>query len=117
MIYLASPYTHESPAMVQHRVEVTARVTAHLIMRGLTVFSPIIHCHGIAVEHELPGDAEYWHKFNTAFLRKADEMFVLMLPGWSSSVGVNQEIALAKQLYIPITGYNSNALAQFDQEF
>jgi hypothetical protein len=42
MIYLASPFTHDDPAVRQQRFEAACRAAAILISQGKTVFSPIM---------------------------------------------------------------------------
>lgn len=113
MIYIASPYSSglEGPAakrMEEKRyLEVLTFVTLLLTTSKLPVFSPIVYLHPIAVANEgkLGTDARFWAKFNTAFLRKSEAMFVLQLPGWQQSRGVKAEIAMAQLLDIPIQRY------------
>jgi len=47
MIYLASPYTSDDPAVRQQRFEAACRAAAAMIRQGQTVFSPIAHSHAI----------------------------------------------------------------------
>jgi hypothetical protein len=115
MIYLASPYSHPNPAVVQQRFEKTRKVTADLMLRGVPVFSPIVHCHEIANLYEMPTDAAYWETYNTAFLRKSDMMYVLTLDGWKESLGVTQEIGLAKTLRLTIVKVNERGLTSFEE--
>ncbi len=102
MIYLASPYSHKDPHVIQHRVEQTMQAFANLINRGFHVFSPILMCHKTSLTYNLPGDAAYWEAMNTNFIRRMDSMYVLCIPGWATSKGVQQEIKLAKQLGMPL---------------
>lgn len=61
-----------------------------------------IHCHDIAVEHDLPKDFNYWQHYNRVMLDTAEKLVVLKQDGWETSVGVQGEIAYAKQLGLPI---------------
>jgi hypothetical protein len=45
-------------------------------------------------------------KFNMAFLRKAEALFVLRIQGWEKSKGLQIEMNVAKMLDIPIVHYN-----------
>lgn len=117
MIYLASPYSHKSPAVVERRVELTGRVATDLVLRGLFVYSPIIHWHGLCLQYELPSDAEYWSAFNTNMIRRAEAMYVITIDGWKESIGVRGEISLAKQLGIPLTSVNERGLIQLEAMF
>lgn len=101
MIYLASPYTHKDPHVVQERYDLTEQCTYELLKRGLPVFSPIVHCHKIAVDFGLPTDAAYWEKYNMEFLRRARELYILTIDGWQESKGMKQEIAAARGIRMP----------------
>lgn len=117
MIYLASPYSARSKELEHHRFEVVQRVAGLLILRGLPVFSPIVHCHEIAIQQDLPGTAEFWQKYNTEFVRRASELYVLVMPGWKESLGVQQEIELAKELFLPIVAVNERGLTHTEFKF
>jgi hypothetical protein len=81
-------------------------VTHVFLTGGPPVFSPIVYCHPFAVANKMPVDAEYWMKFNMAFLRKAEALFVLRIQGWEKSKGLQIEMNVAKMLDIPIVHYN-----------
>ena len=97
MIYLASPYTHPDPAVVERRFEAVCQAAAALIRQGKTVFSPIAHSHSIC-RYGLPGDWQFWQQHDREHLSACDEVVVLMLEGWQESHGVQAEIALARSL-------------------
>ena len=103
MIYLASPYSHPISDIVEQRVQQTMKCLAELLREGKFVWSPIVHCHELAVKHDLPKDAKYWERFSIDFLRKADGLYVLKLPGWRESIGVQEEIKFANSIYLPTT--------------
>ena len=102
MIYLASPYSHPDPLVRQDRFEKAMSACATLTKRGVHVFSPIAHWHPIAVSHDLPTDANYWMAYNIHHLKHSSRLFVLELPGWQESIGVTEEIRIAKALRLPI---------------
>lgn len=102
MIYLASPYTHEDPAVMQKRFEQVQTFTIYMIHKGAIVFSPIVYCHEMAVKAELPKDAIFWQKQNADMLRRSDYFMVLKLPGWDTSRGVQWELSMAEALFLPI---------------
>jgi len=103
MIYLASPYSSSVKNVEYDRYELALGCAAALIDKfKLPVFSPIVHCHGIAQDYAMPTDAKFWQDYNTAFIRKADAVYVLKIDGWEESKGVTQEIRLAKMLNLPI---------------
>ncbi len=101
MIYLASPYSHPDPVVRQERFDAVCQAAAQLMRRGVAVFSPISHSHGIT-RFGLPTDWGFWRQYDTAFLSACRQLWVLMLPGWDTSVGVTAEIQLAGQLNKPV---------------
>ena len=92
MIYLASPYTHYKPAVMQQRFAAVRAATAALLARGEIVYAPIVHGHAIASAHELPDDHEFWMRHCLAMLERADNLYVLQIDGWDTSRGVRAEI-------------------------
>ena len=106
MIYLASPFTHDDPAIRQQRFEAACRAAAALICRGQTVFSPIAHSYVIC-RYGVPLDWRFWQRHDRRYLEVCDEVVVLMLDGWRESVGVQAEIAIARELGKPITFFQA----------
>lgn len=100
MIYLASPYTYPNAQVREERFEIVRRVTMDMLALGLPVFSPITYCHQFATEFDHGTSAEVWWNFNREMLKKADIFVVLLLDGWSTSSGVQQERALASMRHI-----------------
>ena len=101
VVYLASPYSHPDPRVRQARFQAACRAAAALLSAGEIVFSPIAHSHPIAA-HGLPTDWEFWECADGELLRRCDELLVLMLPGWQESRGVQAEIAMARELGMPV---------------
>lgn len=104
MIYLASPYTHPDAVVREMRFREACRAAGRLMHQGHAVFSPIAHSH--PVEQHFDGAAveghDFWLKQDFAILRHASKLVVLTLEGWDKSYGIAAEIALAKQLHIPV---------------
>jgi hypothetical protein len=101
MIYLASPYSHPDLTVRERRFHAACRAAAALLRAGHAVFSPIAHSHHL-VEHGLPGDWTFWQQFDRELLARCDEVLVLMLDGWEESVGVREEIRIARELDKPV---------------
>lgn len=109
LIYLASPYTSTEIGVKEQRAREVARVAGKLIEDGYNVFCPIAHSHFIADQSSMPAASEgcgdyskdpvhrRWMEVDIAVLKYCDELWVLKLPGWDSSTGVQQEIDYAKQ--------------------
>ena len=105
-IYLAGPYTHRDPAVLQWRNDRLTELAALLLSRGIKPFySPVTHSHPISL---CPTAAQYatdhnvWMGFDLPFLACSEAMWILMLPGWDRSRGVTAEIKFAVKRAIPI---------------
>lgn len=92
MIYLASPYSHPERSMRNFRYLRARLVVGHFIKMDLPIYSPIVHCHHISTESDLPYNADFWLKYNENFLRLAEALWILQLPDWNISVGVTYEL-------------------------
>lgn len=101
LIYLAVPYTHPNSEVVELRFKAVNKMAAKLMKAGAFIFSPISHTHPIAKEG-LPKGWDYWESYDKLMISKCDMMMVLKLPGWEDSVGVAEEILIAKSLPILI---------------
>lgn len=108
MIYLASPYSHEDPAIMQERFNQVERLTIHMLKQNIVVFSPIVYCHEMAIKADFPRDAGFWQELNAAFLRLSSRLVVMRLPGWDTSRGVQWEISMAEALQIPVDYFEVN---------
>lgn len=106
MIYLASPYSHEDPLIKKTRFLLAEQVTAQLILQGKFIYSPIVHCHALAERYEMPGDFVFWRRYNIDMLKRADQMYILSIPGWDTSVGVKHEMEIAVEIGIEISLVN-----------
>ncbi len=101
MIYVISPYSDPDPAVREQRFRAACIATAALAWAGFLVISPIVHGHPL-VEHGVPGDWSFWRRWGSELLARCDEAVVLQLDGWIDSVGVQAEIALARELGKPL---------------
>ena len=102
LVYLATPYSHENPEVRLHRFYVVNRVAARLMSEGVHIYSPISHTHPIAEAGALPLGWDYWESYDRAILSACCKMLVLRQLGWEESKGVTAEIAIAKELGLPI---------------
>lgn len=95
MIYLAGPYTHADPAVMEHRYQETLKMVGLLTNKGYVVYSPIAHFHPVACVCDLPRDFQFWQRINFWMIDRADVLYVLQLDGWDVSIGVAAEIERA----------------------
>lgn len=102
LVYLATPYSHPDVMVRERRFREVNRVAADLMRQGVMVFSPISYTHTIAVAGDLPKGWEFWQKYDRTMLGVCCKVVVLMQDGWRESVGVQSEIAIAKEMGIPV---------------
>lgn len=107
--YLAVPYTpvgdyraEDKMRIRQERFEMACKATAALMRRGLVVFSPISHSHGVDAYFPEPQSGDFWKRQDEPYLNQCDRLIVLTIPGWQLSMGVGHEIAEAARRGIPI---------------
>ena len=100
LIYLASPFAHQSAEVREARLEAVRHVCGKMIDEGRIVLSPLVYAGELAQRgfHAPQG----WYAWDLQFLARADELLVLQLPGWEESKGVLVEIAAAQARNIPI---------------
>lgn len=102
LVYLATPYSSPDADVRAHRFDEVNRCAAEMMSRGISVFSPISHSHPIALAGTLPTNWEFWRDYDYAMLQACCRMAVLMQDGWRQSVGVQEEIAIARRLSRPV---------------
>lgn len=102
LVYLATPYRHPDAEIREHRFREVNRVAGDMMRRGELVFSPISHTHPIALAGDLPKDCEFWQAYARTMLRACNKLAVLMQDGWQDSVGVQDEIAIAREMHLPV---------------
>lgn len=100
--YLASPYTHPQLYVELERYHAAERAAVWLLQRKVWVYSPIVHCHPLALKYKLPTDYDFWRQYNQAMIMSAYDLIVLALDGWANSKGVKDEIKLATQLGLQV---------------
>lgn len=102
LTYICSPYNSPDPGIKHARFRAVCKVAAALMARGELVFSPIAHTHPIALAGSLPPDWGFWERYDRAMLEACGMVYVLMLPGWRESIGVQAEIKIAAELGIDV---------------
>lgn len=101
LVYLAAPYTHEKPSVVESRMARLCVVDAALMQQGVMTASPLLK-HFLLQHSDLPGDWNYWKDYAEVLLSKCDKMIVVTMLGWDDSVGVRAEIKLCERFGIPV---------------
>ena len=102
VIYLASPYSHPDPEVMQLRFHEISLKAAELVKEGYVVLSPITYGHTLVEHLTMPTDFEFWQSFCISLLAKCDQMAVYEMVDWEKSRGVLNEIKYAQANNIPI---------------
>ena len=102
LVYLATPYSHDDPAVREQRFRVVNRVAAELMRDGMHIYSPISHTHPIAMASDLPKGWDFWEQYDRVVLDACVKVVVLRQDGWEESTGVKAEIEIAKELRLPV---------------
>lgn len=100
LIYIASPHSHNSSFIREYRYYKEAlKCTSWLVRNGFWVFSPIVHSHNLDIHKSVykgRQEWEYWKEFDTEMITRCDELWVLMIEGTKDSIGVSEEIKIAR---------------------
>jgi Domain of unknown function (DUF1937) len=103
LVYLASPLTHADAAVRHERSIAVARATGWFMnnQRDVFFFSPIAYAHLIAQENTLPYEWHFWAEIDECMLSRCEEIWILAIPGFKKSTGVNAEKKIAERLGLP----------------
>jgi len=99
--YLASPYSKHPKGIFAAHHE-ACRAAALCFDAGIFVYAPIPHTHNIA---DLMGCAinfDHWKDFSLLMVERAEGVIVVKLASWERSIGVQAEIAYARELGKPV---------------
>jgi hypothetical protein len=97
-VFVSSPYSDDNEDVVEERVKIAQRYVAHLASDRIFAFSVIAYIHPILVENSLPTDYEFWRDMCISSITACDVVHVLCVDGWDTSVGVADEIEVARSL-------------------
>jgi len=68
----------------------------------------------MACKHGLPKDWQYWQDYLKVMLPRCEEVWVVMIEGWASSVGILAEVQLAKELGKVVRFVWPNTVGDYD---
>lgn len=92
LAYLATPYSKYSDGIEQAFVD-ACKLAGRLIQAGVHVYSPIAHCHPIAVHGGIdPLDQSLWLDLDSAMLHACRTLIVAHIDGWEQSSGIAHEV-------------------------
>ena len=90
-IYLAGPYTHEDPRVMEERYRILTQIATNLVSLGYLVFSPITHSHPINLRLNI-FEFAHWRIYDLVMIAEwADEVWIVPMEGWQNSIGVTGE--------------------------
>jgi hypothetical protein len=100
LVYFASPLTHPDAAVRAERSVAIARACGWFMnnKRDVFFFSPITHATPIAAECSLPYEWQFWAAIDECMISRCEEIWVLAIPGFKKSTGVNAERKIAERL-------------------
>lgn len=102
LAYLATPYTKYKTGIEQAFID-SAKLAGLLLRCGVKCYSPITHCHAIAMHGKInPLDHSIWLPFDEAMMKAADALIVAHMDGWQESFGIAHEIKVFEDAGKPI---------------
>jgi len=98
-VYIAAPYSAETPELIEANVDKVLAVAVRLTEKGYSVFVPHLTHHVDLKAKEMGIDIPHdeWVRLDLEWLANCDAMLVLDL-----SPGVRREIQFAKRHSIPL---------------
>jgi nucleoside 2-deoxyribosyltransferase len=113
--YVGTPYTNY-PEGLDAAAHYAAAITGALMSCGLQVYSPIAHCHPIAMSAGLDATAgKFWMKCTSAVRRAATGLIVVEMLTWEQSSGLTAEREEFSLEGKPVYHLNRVALARLVQ--
>jgi hypothetical protein len=99
VIYLASPYSHQDPAVREARFRAACDFTHWMLKQEHHVFSPIAYSHQFTMPpYTMDGPFEVWKEIDLDMIARCEAVMVLKIDGWDQSRGVKAEIEYAKEI-------------------
>lgn len=92
LVYLATPYSKYHTGL-ENAANDAAKITAKLLADGVSIYSPIVYTHQVAIHGNLdPLNHSLWLPFDQPFLDASECLCVAKMQGWDESFGINFEI-------------------------
>lgn len=114
LLYIASPLSHPEPAVMAWRREQARDFTGRLIQAGFRAFCPVVYtaemqeCCPELRSLEFDPEGLFWYRFDLDFLRRANGLVLLRLPGWEGSAGMELERRWAEAWGMPVYEVDSD---------
>lgn len=102
LFYLATPYTNY-PDGIEIAFREASRLCAELLKSGIEAYSPIAHCHPLAMHGDLDAlDRDFWLKYQRSMMLRCDGLIVAEMIAWNESHGIRHEIEFFTKSRKPI---------------
>jgi hypothetical protein len=99
VVYVACPYSHEDPIVREIRFLEAVRAVAYIIRTlHITALGAIIQGHELSTRYKMPYDWAFWEGYDTDIIKNCSEVWVICIPGFTNSPGVNAEVKIAEKL-------------------
>lgn len=102
LAYLATPYTHYKDG-IEIAFREASRIAALLLIAGVEIYSPIAHCHPLAIYGDIDAlDRDFWLNYQEQFMLRCDVLIVAEMDGWKDSIGMQHETNFFERAKRPI---------------
>lgn len=110
LAYLASPYTNFEDG-IEIAFREVARLAAKLLTAGVHTYSPIAHCHPMAIHGDIDAlDRDFWLQYQETMMARCDVLIVAEMKSWQKSLGIAHEIAFFLRAKRTIFQLNSTTM-------
>lgn len=110
LAYLATPYTNY-PEGIEFAFREAARLCAELVKANVAAYSPIAHCHPLAVHGDMdPLDRDFWLGYQRKMMARCDALIVATMKSWDASIGIQYEVEFFAAAGRPIFHLDPNTM-------
>ena len=98
-IFLACPYGHDNPEVVEERFNSCNEVAAAIAKAGHMVFSQVSMSHPINLTlkgYDRAAIGKLWAPIDAQFMEVMEELIIHDMPGWDQSAGIRREAEFFK---------------------
>ncbi len=100
-IFISCPYEDKDEDVVLGRVALCRNVCATFSLQNWFVVCPNILRYDIEQNDGIK-ESTYWRKLSLYLMRSCGQVWVIDIPGWETDPNVQEELAYANSLDIPI---------------
>ena len=104
LVYLASPFSHKDKLVEHARYLMVLSAWKWIIKNwsNVHVIPAIVLSYPTVEAGDIPGDWQFWQKFDRTLISKCSEFWVLCVSGYRESLGVAAELQIARSLGLKI---------------